>query len=191
MSSYRNFMVSALCTLAVVALLAAPASAIIIAADDMEYDAGTLVGKDGGSSHDANNGWDGAWRDGTGFGLGSRVDSFQTNGGGQMGAPNGVAVPGVMMGIERQIKENQAPGTPFYFAADIKFYPNTSSLGVASLFGVGFDNPATAGGPEAPQLMIVSDFANNGGTKTILHGNNKSGGQTHPGDLRVANSTAL
>ena len=40
MSSYRNFMVSALCTLAVVALLAAPASAIIIAADDMEYDAG-------------------------------------------------------------------------------------------------------------------------------------------------------
>jgi len=169
-------MVSALCTLAVVALLAAPASAIIIAADDMEYDAGTLVGKDGGSSHDANNGWDGAWRNGTGFGLGN-VDSFQTDGGGQMGAPNGVAVPGVILGIERQIKENQAPGTPFYFAADIKFHANTSSLAVASLFGVGFDDPATAGGPEAPQMMIVGDFANNGGTETFLHGNNKSGGQ--------------
>jgi len=180
MLSYRSLMVSTLCTLAVVALLAAPASAVIIAADSFDYSQQQLAGLDGGTSLNADNGWGSPWRNASDYALSNGPDNMEATGGGTMGtnAVNG-NIPGVTQGVERLIKENQATDT-YYFGADIKYFNNTSPTAVSSNFGFGFDTLG-GGGPDVVALMIVEDRANNGGTQTFMHGNNKSGGQSAPG----------
>ncbi len=157
-------------------LLATPAQATVIVADGFDYTQQQLAGLNGGYSMDANNQWSSPWRDGTDFPLGAKLPSMEATGGSAMGTKaNSGAIPGLIMGVERQVAESQATDT-YYFGFDIKMFPNTSSPNVASLFGVGIDTPGGGGAPDLVAIAIVQDKQNNGGTQWFLHGNIKSGG---------------
>ena len=186
MKKSQMFVLSVVCAVMAICLVATPVHAVIIAADAFNGAQATLAGRSGGWGLDANNGWDSDWRNATGFGLGNTA-SMDTSGGGLMRTNTvaGGSIPGVILGTERLVKENQATNT-YYFGMDVKFFNNTSSLVVASLFGMGFDVVGGAG-PDALGVMFVTDQANNGGTQTTFHGNNKSGGQTDPGGPYAGN----
>ena len=183
MKKSQMIVLSVLCAGIAICLVATPVHAVIIAADAFNGPQSTLAGRTGGQSLDANNGWDGAWLNSPDYPLtnGIAPANMEVTGAGTMGnnTPAGSQIPGVFQGTVRQVKENQATNT-YYFGFDVQFYQNTSSLAVASIWGAGFDVPG-GGGPDAYGAMIVQDFSNNGGTQTIFHGNNKSGGQTAPG----------
>ena len=147
----------------------------VLLSEEFKYSDGQLIGNNGGFSLDANNQWGGAWQNSVWGPVGS-PDSWRISGNGFETNTTFGTIPGANQGIERLIEENQATDT-YYFGFDIKFFNNTSSLVVPSLFGVGIDD-GNAGGPELSSLMIVEDFFNNGGTQTEIHGNIVSGGIT-------------
>ena len=183
MKKFQIAGLSFLCAVIAIAILAAPAHAVVIAGDGFDYAAGTLGGENGGVSLDANNGWDSPWRNGTDHPL-NDIDTMHNNGNstmGNLGIPPGAAIPGVTQGVERLIKENQATDT-YYFAFDVFFHPGTSSTAVASNFGFGFDRPGNgpANATDITALMIALNIGPGdpipGGDSTLLHAVNQSGG---------------
>ena len=183
MKKSQMFVLSFVCVVIATAMVAMPAHAVIIAADGFDYSAGQLAGSNGGIDLDGNNGWSGAWRDGTDFAMGARLPTMANTGGSRMGSDTGSAggtIPGLLMGVERPVQENQATDT-YYFGFDLKYFANTGSSVVASLWGMGMDVPGGGGGSDLVALAIVSDPANNGGTEWLMHGNIKSGGVSGPG----------
>ena len=150
------------------------AQADVLLSEEFRYSDGQLIGNNGGFSLDASNGWGGAWQNAvwqpTSTPASWRVSGNQFEINTQLGG----TVPGLNMGVERLIQENQATDT-YYFGFNIKYWNNTSSLNVPSLFGLGIDD-GNVGGPELAALMIVDDFWDNGGSQTIIHGNIITGG---------------
>jgi hypothetical protein len=154
----------------------------VLLSEEFRYSNGELIGNDGGFSLDASNRWGGAWQNAV-WQPTSTPASWRVSGNMFETDTTFGTVPGLNMGVERPIQENQATDT-YYFGFNIKFWNNTSSLNIASLFGLGIDD-GNVGGPELSAMMIVDDFWDNGGTQTIMHGNIITGGVSgatkHPG----------
>jgi hypothetical protein len=170
-----------LTVLIAVITMAGAAQAAVIVADGFDYTPQQqLAGLNGGYSMDANNNWSSAWRDGTDFTTyGVHLPKFEATGASTMGTQTTAGgIPGVILGVERQVAENQATDT-YYFGFDIKYFANSGSAAVASLFGLLIDRPGDAA-LDVFALAFVADAANNGGTQWLIHGNVVSGGITGP-----------
>ena len=172
-------------TVCLTMLLTVPeARGIVLMSEGFNYNdfsGATIVARTGGFSEDANNQWGSAWTAAPWNPGGFDQDTWSISGSiFETNTVLGSAVPGATQGVGRLIQENQATNT-YYFGMDVKFWPGTSSLGAASNFGIGFDNPG-GGGPDVSAISIVRDFAAGGGSKTFLHGNITTGGQSSADD---------
>ena len=99
------------------------AQADVLLSEEFRYSDGQLIGNNGGFSLDASNGWGGAWQNAvwqpTSTPASWRVSGNQFEINTQLGG----AVPGLNMGVERLIQENQATDT-YYFGFNIKYWNN-------------------------------------------------------------------
>jgi hypothetical protein len=143
MLSYRSFMVSTLCTLAVVAaafIVAPVAHAAVIVSEDFQYSQGNLAGNNGGTGS-----WTSEWATAGAVGAGGAhcksthaggSGCFGVDGGGEAASnPN---IGGLTGGIGRTFDTGLAAGTPVYIAFDIRRQNNSQ----AQLFGMKLAGPA-------------------------------------------------
>ena len=166
MLSYRNFMVSALCALAVVAaafVVAPAAHAAVVVYEGFDYDNGDLVGNNGGTNGVGS--WTSAW--------GNSVDSptgcqscFEVSGNEAQSDPT---VSGVNQGVERTLNGGLAAGTTVYFGFDMKRF----GASAGQVWGMHLDVP---GNGVANELNIIGWSALPAVEGWRLHGNIKSGG---------------